>query len=141
MNGNATGDDKKPVDPGKRQAEVFDFVFRLKTNHGDIMGVDSALIVLDKYDLTGAGVVMKVVTVDSSNHLKLQEVPPGKYFAVIYTYGLCKQNIPVVITVRKIRKKRKANSIDVRLAPTDIYVAGKAEIPPEDLKRFSFVRF
>ena len=125
----------------KKEAEAINFTFQLKSPSGRFGGVDSALIILDKFDLTGAGVVMKVVAVDSTHQLNLTEVPPGKYYADIYTYGLCRQYIPVVITVTGNSKKQKTNSTNITIADADSYVRGQAVIPPEDLRRFSYVKF
>lgn len=98
--------------------------------------IDSALIILDKYDRTGAGVVMQMVKLDENNELSLTDVPEGKYFATIYTYGLKKERLEVVITV----KNNKPNATKIKLTKTEAYILGTAIIPAEDIRKFSYVK-
>ena len=124
----------------KNKKEISNFSFHIQSSSGNYTNVDSALIVLDKYNLTGARVVIKVVTADHNNRLNLTDVPVGKYFAGIYTYGLRKQYIPIVITVSGKQTKRKTNTARVVVADTDSYVMGKATIPPENTHLFIYTK-
>jgi hypothetical protein len=124
--------------PDNEKAEAGNYVFRLQNSTERYMTVDSALIILDKFDLTGAGVVMKVVPVDSNHQLNLTDIPVGKYYAGIYTYGLRKEYISIVITVTGNVKKKKSRSVKINVADAEAYIPGKVIIPPEDISLFSY---
>jgi hypothetical protein len=128
-------DSTQHVQPTKHSTGHF--TFKLKNVSRTPIFIDSALIVLDKYDLTGAGIVQQMVAVDDKNQLQLAGVPVGKYYAGIYTYGLRKEYISLVITVSNQSKKHKKVSV----TETDLYVKKKVPIPAENLKLFSFIKF
>lgn len=115
-----------------------DFTFYLQGSSARYVNVDSALIVLDKYDHTGAGAVIKMVTVDSCNGLNLTGIPVGKYYAGIYTFGIYKQYIPLVINVIATPGKKNSNTAKIIVTDTERYVLGKAEIPAENINLFTF---
>lgn len=130
--------DKVKPRAAKTAAAASNKSFRFVVNKEAVTNqvIDSALIILDKYDRTGAGVVMQMVKLDENNELSLTEVPEGKYFATIYTYGLKKERLEVVITV----KNNKPNATKIKLAETEAYVLGTTIIPAEDIRKFSYVK-
>jgi hypothetical protein len=128
-------DDKKPA-ATKAAAATTSFRFAVNKEVAQSQVIDSALIVLDKYDHTGAGVVVQMVKLDANNELTLTNISEGKYYAGIYTYGVKKEYVSVVITV----KKNKAGVAKIKLAEAEAYVPGTAVIPAENTKLFSYIK-
>src|ERR1700748_3190069 len=44
---------------------------------------DSVLIIFDRFDRTGAGVIFQVFAADSANSITIPAVPAGKYYVTI----------------------------------------------------------
>lgn len=137
------GEGEKPAsakDDTAAKANNAKYSFHM-INAGQIH-VDSALIVLDKFDRTGAGVVIQRVIPDENNRLTLTDVPAGKYYAGIYTYGLQREYFSIVIEVEKPRRKKRRdrNKVVIRISDTDRYIPGMAVIPPENPALFLYVR-
>jgi hypothetical protein len=99
--------------------------------------VDSALVILDKFDHTGAGVVRKVFYPNTDNQVIINELPAGKYYAEIYVLGTYKKHFSTIIDTAKTGKKNKKKET-YRLDYTDVYVPGRVSIPAEDLKSFTY---
>src|ERR1700727_2238796 len=49
---------------------------------------DSVLVIFDRCDHTGAGIVFKVFKADLDNGITVPEVPAGKYFVTVQCLGL-----------------------------------------------------
>ncbi len=99
--------------------------------------VDSVYIVLDKFDRSGAGIVKKVFYPDINNHIVIEDLPPGRYFAEVYVLGLYKKHFSSVIRAVKSSNKNKAK---LKLDYTDVYVKDNVYIPEENTKLFAFYK-
>jgi len=100
-------------------------VLKLDNSKNGGQPIDAAYIILDKYNLTGAGYVSKKVGV-TNNQIALKDLPEGKYYADIYTKGIFKQHFSKVIYVSK-----KGSTYTFKLEETDTYIPNKAYIPSE----------
>jgi len=61
---------------------------------------DSVLIIFDRCDRTGAGVIYKVFTADEKGNIMLEGVPAGKYFVTIKGLGIHRDRTEIVVHVR-----------------------------------------
>jgi hypothetical protein len=99
--------------------------------------VDSVLIVLDKFDHTGAGIVRKVFYPDANNQVVIDNLPAGKYYAEVYVLGIYKKHFSTIIYTEKTTKKNKVN---LRLDYIDVYTPGNANIPAEETSMFAYTK-
>jgi hypothetical protein len=95
------------------------------------------LVILDKFDHSGAGVVRKVFYPDAENQVVIEDLPAGKYYAEVYVLGLYKKHFSTIIYTEKSIKK---NKVHLRLDYKDVYTPGNAGIPAEDTIAFTYTR-
>lgn len=108
-----------------KDAEKGSVIFKLDNSKNENKPVEAAYIILDKYDLTGAGVVKQVFEV-GHNKIVLQNIPVGKYYADIYTKGAFKQHFNGVIKITG-----KAKSYTFKLEAVSFYESNAVSIPEE----------
>lgn len=87
--------------------------------------IDTAYIILDKFDLTGAGVVKEKYCV-INNKITLQNLAIGKYYADIFIKGIYKQYFSRIIRVTK-----KGRTYTFKLSEIGFYDARHVLIPQE----------
>jgi hypothetical protein len=128
--------------PAKKNAKAAgsSFTIQLDNSANKIKTVDSAFVIFDKYDRTGAGFIQQVVYTDENSNLILENIPEGKYFVEIYTAGIQKQHFSKIITVSKNGSGKKANKLTITLEHADIFIPGQVSIPAENVKSFSYVK-
>ena len=97
--------------------------------------VDSVLVILDKFDHSGAGVVRKVFYPDATNQVVIEDLPAGKYYAEIYVLGIYKKHFSTIIYTEKTTKK---NKVSLQLDYKDVYTPGNANIPAENTAMFAY---
>ncbi len=139
------GKDSAGKKTGTENQPVQNYTIQFDNSANKIKTVDSALIILDKYDHTGAGVVINIFYTDSTDQLVLTGIPEGKYYAEIITFGVKRQHFSKVITVtgapakkKKSKKNAVPNTTTIRLDYMDTYMVGNAVIPPEDVRQFAY---
>jgi hypothetical protein len=86
---------------------------------------DSILIIFDRYDHTGAGIVYKVFAADSDHDITVPAVPAGKYFVTIQCVGLHHDRLEKIVTI----KSQKSEMVRIELAPSEEYSKDKVVIP------------
>jgi hypothetical protein len=69
---------------------------------------DSVLIIFDRCDRTGAGIVYQVYAADSAKGITIPEVPAGKYFVTIQCLGLHRDRMEKKVVI-KSKKNEKVN--------------------------------
>ncbi len=111
------------------------YAFKLDNSINKNNKVDSVLVILDKFDRTGAGIVRKVFYPNADNQVVIDDLPAGKYYAEIYVLGIYKKHFSTVINTEKVNKK---NKLTLQMDYTDVYVPGSVTIPAEDTKNFAF---
>lgn len=88
---------------------------------------DSVLIIFDRYDHSGAGVIYQVFNADQKSGVDIHSVPSGKYFVTIQCLGLHHDRIQRTITVRKDKEEK----INIALSLVELYCKDRVVIPPD----------
>jgi hypothetical protein len=140
---NATGEtpsakEKTVIATVAAKASTVSYSFHLDNSINKNNMVDSVLVILDKFDHTGAGIVRKVFYPDADNHVIIDELPAGKYYAEIYVLGIYQKHFSTIIDTDKTIKKNKKKKEAFRLDYTDVYFPGCVTIPAEDVKSFTY---
>ena len=86
---------------------------------------DSVLVIFDRFDHTGAGVIFQVYSADQQNGVNISHVPAGKYYVTIQCMGLHHDQIEKTITI----KKQKDAKINIALAESQIFTKDNVVIP------------
>jgi hypothetical protein len=86
---------------------------------------DSVLIIFDRYDHTGAGVVYQAYAADSDHGITLPSVPAGKYYVTIQCFGLHHDRMEKVVTI----KSQKSEKVRIELQPSEEFSKDKVVIP------------
>jgi len=98
---------------------------------------DSVLIIFDRFDRTGAGVIYKVFTADNNGDIVIEDIPAGKYFVTIQGLGLHRDRMETTITV----KAQKNHEASINLKDVEEFTKGSVIIPSSrtDLAALSIV--
>ncbi|HTI91961.1 MAG TPA: hypothetical protein VL727_15305 [Puia sp.] len=94
-------------------------------NSGSADHQDSVLIIFDKYNRTGAGVVYKVFATDSTHGITIPAVPAGKYFVTIQCKGLHRDRVEKLVTI----KAKKHEKLHIQLQAAERIAKDKIVIP------------
>lgn len=100
--------------------------------------VDSVLVIFDRYNLTGAGVIKKVFY-PANNKVVIENVPEGKYYITVMSMGLFRKTFSEVSYVYEHRKNN--NEFSFQLPSCDNYQSGTAYIPAEKIDPQQLVIF
>src|SRR5690349_25041275 len=76
---------------------------------------DSVLVIFDKYNLTGAGIIKKVYYPSSNHSIEITEIPPGKYYVFVQFLGIHSDRKEKILRLQAKKKK----SIRIRLMNCD----------------------
>jgi aspartokinase len=100
---------------------------------------DSMLIIFDRYDHTGAGIIRQVFAATSDESLTIDAIPPGKYYVTIQCIGLHRDQVEKVMTIRPNRSE----TMVIKLTLSEAYSKNDVVIPAfrPDPSNFSVVRF
>jgi hypothetical protein len=88
-------------------------------------GKDSVLIIFDRYDHTGAGVIYKVFSADDNRNIIVDGVPAGKYFVTIQGLGLHRDRLETVVNV----KSQKNHQMAINLKDSEEFSKDNVIIP------------
>lgn len=86
---------------------------------------DSVLVIFDRFDHTGAGVVYQLYAADAQQGIDISAVPAGKYYVTIKFLGVHRDEIEKVITI----KSKKNEKVRVELGDTQAFSKDKVVIP------------
>ncbi len=89
--------------------------------------IDSVFIIMDRYDLRGAGVVKQVFYPDMDNRIKIS-LPKGKYYMSIYCLGIYNKVDFDRVVSAKPNKNRK---VSLRLQQAALFQLGLAHMPDD----------
>jgi hypothetical protein len=100
---------------------------------------DSMLIIFDRYDHTGAGIIRQVFAANSDESLTIDAIPPGRYYVTIRCVGLHRDQVEKVMTIRPNRSE----TIKIKLTPSEAFSKNGVVIPAfhPDPSRLSVVSF
>jgi hypothetical protein len=111
--------------------------FNFFENHFTIKKKDSVLVIYDRYDLSGAGIIKKVYYPGSKQTILISNIPSGKYLVVIQCLGMHHDRFEKLIKV----KSGKTSYVSVKLSPYDEFTCGKVAFPNDtvDFSKLSIV--
>ena len=100
---------------------------------------DSILIIFDRYDLTGAGVVHQVFAAGSDNSITVPDIAPGKYYVTVQCIGLHRDRLEKIVTIRS----QRSETVRIKLSSSEAYSKNNVVIPAfhPDPSDFAVVRF
>jgi hypothetical protein len=99
--------------------------FQFKNLVAGLEGKDSILIIFDRCDHTGAGVIYQVFAADSDHGITVPAVPAGKYYVTIQCVGLHRDRLEKIVTI----KSQKSEKVRIELTPCEEFSKGKVIIP------------
>lgn len=99
--------------------------FQFNTITAAVQHKDSVLIIFDRYDRTGAGVVYQVFAADDADGFTIPQVPAGKYYVTIQCLGLHHDRLERLVTI----KSQKSEKVRIQLAPSEEFSKDKVVIP------------
>jgi hypothetical protein len=86
---------------------------------------DSVLVIFDRFDHTGAGVIYQVYSADQQNGIDISAIPAGKYYVTIQCMGLHHDRLEKKITI----KKQKNEKVNIALETSEIFTKDNVVIP------------
>jgi hypothetical protein len=91
---------------------------------------DSVLVIFDRFDHTGAGVIFQVFAADQQNGIDISAIPAGKYFVTIQCMGLHHDRLEKTITI----KKQKNEKVNIALSASELFTKDNVVIPVQHTK-------
>ena len=86
---------------------------------------DSVLVIFDRFDHTGAGVIYQVFYPNADQSLTIPTVPEGKYYVTIQCLGLHRDRVETVINI----KSGKNTSLKIGQQDAETFTKDKVVIP------------
>ena len=99
--------------------------FKLNNSAPDSLHKDSALIIFDRCDHTGAGVIYQVFYGDKDHNITIPVVPAGKYFVTIQCLGVHHDRLEKTVHI----KSNKNEKVKIALQDSEEYSKDKVIIP------------
>jgi hypothetical protein len=100
------------------------------SNHAtDYMHSDSVLVILDKYDHSGAGIVKKKFYPGADHSFTVTGVPEGRYYATIKCLGVHHDYVEKVVRV----VRDKDNTLKIKLEEAEDFSKDQVSIPGEKI--------
>lgn len=95
------------------------------TNINTQAHADSVLVIFDRFDHTGAGIIYQVYAADQKDGIDISAIPAGKYYVTIQCMGLHHDHIEKTITV----KKQKDEKFNISLEASELFSRDNVVIP------------
>jgi hypothetical protein len=113
--------------------------FRFKNLMDGLEEKDSVLIIFDRYDHTGPGIVYQVFAADRDHGITVPTIPPGKYYVTVQCVGLHRDRLEKVVTIRS----QRSETVRINLTPSEAFSKNNVVIPAfhPDLSNLAVVRF
>jgi len=103
----------------KRSPDSVNVLIRLHPRDAQNPLVDSVLVIFDRFDRTGAGIVKRIYH-PTDNQFTIFKVPEGKYYISIYCLGFYRDSFNDQLFI----SKRHSNSLRYKLKRNDEYMPG-----------------
>jgi hypothetical protein len=103
----------------KRLSDSVNVLIRLHPRNPQNPRVDSVLVIFDRFDHTGAGIV-KSIYHPTDNQLTISNVPEGRYYISIYCLGFYRD----VFNDRTFISKRHRNNLRYKLKRSEEFIPG-----------------
>jgi hypothetical protein len=122
----------------KSNTDSVRVTLRFNNNVNNNLNLDSVYVILDRWDLSGAGMIKKMYH-PKDNVIVLDKIPRGKYYIDVFCLGIYQQTFSEVSWVYNKRKNR--NTFHFRLKESEYYSDSTVRIPPEriDLMKLTVV--
>jgi len=117
--------DPAPATAAKTASTVSANAGTVRFQFSNARAKDSVLIIFDKYNRTGAGVVYQVFATDSTHGITIPAVPAGKYYVTILCKGVNRDRIEKLVTI----KAKKHEKVRVELQAAEVYSKDEVVIP------------
>ena len=89
---------------------------------------DSFLVIYDRYDRSGAGIVKKVFYPGSDQTILVADIPAGKYFITVQRLGIHHQKFERVLKIKSLRRE----SVVIKLEDWDECTKEQVKLPKEN---------
>lgn len=86
---------------------------------------DSVLVIFDRCDHTGAGVVYQVFYQNNDHSITIPAIPEGKYYVTIQCLGIHRDRIETVVKI----KAQKSETLKIDQADSEEFSKDKVFIP------------
>jgi hypothetical protein len=103
----------------RRLSDSVNVLIRLHPGNPKNPRVDSVLVIFDRYDHTGAGIVKRIYH-PTDNQFTIPKVPEGRYYISIYCLGFYRDVFNDLMFVNK----RHSNNLKYKLRQSEEYVPG-----------------
>ncbi|WP_207513297.1 hypothetical protein [Longitalea luteola] len=103
----------------KRLPDSVNVLIRLHPRNPSSPRVDSVLVIFDRFDHTGAGIVRNIYY-PTNNQFTIPKVPEGKYYITIYCLGFYTDKFNDLMFI----SKRHSNHLKYKLQKTEEYIPG-----------------
>jgi hypothetical protein len=114
--------------PQSSMKDSATIIVRLDNFSNNNKAIDSIYLIVDRYDLTGAGVIKRVCH-PVNNEIELT-VPKGRYFINIICLGLYKdKHFDAIVNA----KSSKRNELLLKVEPTSFFIPGLVSFPEEKI--------
>lgn len=90
---------------------------------------DSAFVIIDKYDGSGAGIVKGFFYLDATHHIVIPGLKKGKYLVIIRFAGFHHQQFEQVIHITR----KKTVTVNLHLGDWEEFSKENVYIPPQKL--------
>jgi len=101
----------------------IEFQFNTATSFGQ--HPDSVLIIFDRYNHTGAGIIYQVYSADKDHCIKIPSIPAGKYYVTIQCLGMHRDRLEKLVRI----KSKKKEKIRINLEDAEAFSKDKVVIP------------
>jgi hypothetical protein len=112
----------------KNNTDSVRVTLRFNNNVNNNLPLDSVYVILDRWDLSGAGMIKKMYQ-PKDNVIVLDKVPRGKYYIDVFCLGIYQQTFSEVSWVYNNRKNR--NTFNFRMKESEVYSDSTVRIPPQ----------
>ena len=112
----------------KNNTDSVSVTLRFNNNVNKNLPLDSVYVILDRWDLSGAGMIKKMYQ-PKDNVIVLDKVPRGKYYIDVFCLGIYQQTFSEVSWVYNNRKNR--NTFNFRMKESEVYSDSTVRIPPQ----------
>jgi hypothetical protein len=86
---------------------------------------DSVLIIFDRYNHTGAGIIFQVYSADKDHCIDIPSIPAGKYYVTIQCLGRHRDRLEKLVRI----KPKKKEKVRINLEETEEFSKDKVIIP------------
>ncbi|MHA4811308.1 peptidase associated/transthyretin-like domain-containing protein [Flavitalea flava] len=99
--------------------------FKFNNHVSNLAHKDSVLLIFDRCDHTGAGVIYQIFYMDQDGNITIPAIRAGKYFVTIQCLGLHRDRMEKVVTI----KSNKGQKVKINLLDSEVFSKENVVIP------------